>query len=353
LTKDSNTKSEANPAALGGNQMRKPTLLMDRNERSQSEGPPSQTAMSPPISTLDNNSRPKTPPLKMRPPPVPPPMSGPPPGSLAAMQQAVSVAAAAAGGFGHLPNFNNQCNIGLPPTPLSALTAAARGSAAAAAAAAAAAGLTHPPTSMANHIRRRMAEKAPPLPMSNGLPYMFDRAGLDIAQEIHRNREFYRTNDVRPPFTYASLIRQAVIESPERQLTLHEIYSWFTTTFAYFRRNAASWKNAIRTNLSLHKCFVRYEDDFGSFWMVDDAEFMKRRHLSRGRPRKYEPNNAAGQAVGKGQQLTLPGLPQSMQMQPGQPQQQKSADVVTSTNVPTSLANAANQFQLAGSIGSQ
>ena len=110
-------------------------------------------------------------------------------------------------------------------------------------------------------------------------------------------------------------------------------------------------QNAIRTNLSLHKCFVRYEDDFGSFWMVDDAEFMKRRHLSRGRPRKYEPNNVAGQAVGKDQQLSLPGLPQSMQ--PGQPQQQKSADVVTSTNVPTSLAKAANQFQLAGSIGSQ
>ena len=51
------------------------------------------------------------------------------------------------------------------------------------------------------------------------------------------------------------------------------------------------YQNAIRTNLSLHKCFVRYEDDFGSFWMVDDAEFLKRRHLSRGRPRKYEPNN--------------------------------------------------------------
>ena len=50
-------------------------------------------------------------------------------------------------------------------------------------------------------------------------------------------------------------------------------------------------QNAIRTNLSLHKCFVRYEDDFGSFWMVDDNEFMKRRHLSRGRPRKYEPSS--------------------------------------------------------------
>ncbi|KAG8255285.1 Forkhead box protein P4 [Homalodisca vitripennis] len=41
-------------------------------------------------------------------------------------------------------------------------------------------------------------------------------------------------------------------------------------------------RNAIRTNLSLYKCFVRYEDDFGSFWMVDDAEYVKRRHLSRG-----------------------------------------------------------------------
>ena len=77
LTKESNTKSEANNAVPGGNQLRKPTLsLMDRNERSQSEGPPSHPPISPPISNIDSNTRPKTPPLKMRPPPVPPPMSG-------------------------------------------------------------------------------------------------------------------------------------------------------------------------------------------------------------------------------------------------------------------------------------
>ena len=35
---------------------------------------------------------------------------------------------------------------------------------------------------------------------------------------------------------------QGILESPEKQLTLHEIYSWFTCTFAYFRRNHASWK---------------------------------------------------------------------------------------------------------------
>lgn len=41
--------------------------------------------------------------------------------------------------------------------------------------------------------------------------------------------------------------------------------------------------------MSLHKCFVRFEDDFGSYWTVDDEEFLKRRHLTRGRPRKYHP----------------------------------------------------------------
>ncbi|XP_055857932.1 uncharacterized protein LOC129920585 isoform X2 [Episyrphus balteatus] len=140
-------------------------------------------------------------------------------------------------------------------------------------------------------IRKRISDKNP-LSIAGGLPYMLERAGLDVQQEIQRNREFYKNADVRPPFTYASLIRQSIIESPDKQLTLNEIYNWFQNTFCYFRRNAATWKNAIRTNLSLHKCFVRYEDDFGSFWMVDDNEFVKRRHLSRGRPRKYEPSSS-------------------------------------------------------------
>ena len=31
---------------------------------------------------------------------------------------------------------------------------------------------------------------------------------LDPEAELSRNQEFYRTQDVRPPFTYAALIRQ-------------------------------------------------------------------------------------------------------------------------------------------------
>uniref|UniRef100_A0A8C3V1M9 Forkhead box protein P2 n=1 Tax=Catharus ustulatus TaxID=91951 RepID=A0A8C3V1M9_CATUS len=104
-----------------------------------------------------------------------------------------------------------------------------------------------------------------------------DKYNIPMSSEIAPNYEFYKNADVRPPFTYATLIRQAIMESSDRQLTLNEIYSWFTRTFAYFRRNAATWKNAVRHNLSLHKCFVRVENVKGAVWTVDEVEYQKRR----------------------------------------------------------------------------
>uniref|UniRef100_A0A7N4PJW9 Forkhead box P4 n=1 Tax=Sarcophilus harrisii TaxID=9305 RepID=A0A7N4PJW9_SARHA len=98
-----------------------------------------------------------------------------------------------------------------------------------------------------------------------------------FSPELAQNHEFYKNADVRPPFTYASLIRQAILETPDRQLTLNEIYNWFTRMFAYFRRNTATWKNAVRHNLSLHKCFVRVENVKGAVWTVDEHEYQKRR----------------------------------------------------------------------------
>ncbi|XP_064200901.1 forkhead box protein P2 isoform X1 [Anguilla rostrata] len=104
-----------------------------------------------------------------------------------------------------------------------------------------------------------------------------DKYSVPMSSEIAPNYEFYKNADVRPPFTYATLIRQAIMEASDMQLTLNEIYSWFTRTFAYFRRNAATWKNAVRHNLSLHKCFVRVENVKGAVWTVDEIEYQKRR----------------------------------------------------------------------------
>lgn len=49
-------------------------------------------------------------------------------------------------------------------------------------------------------------------------------------------------------------LMQAILDSPEKQLTLNEIYNWFTRMFAYFRRNAATWKvilAPLRTSVNL------------------------------------------------------------------------------------------------------
>nr|XP_032827286.1 forkhead box protein P1-like isoform X2 [Petromyzon marinus]XP_032827287.1 forkhead box protein P1-like isoform X2 [Petromyzon marinus]XP_032827288.1 forkhead box protein P1-like isoform X2 [Petromyzon marinus]XP_032827289.1 forkhead box protein P1-like isoform X2 [Petromyzon marinus] len=104
-----------------------------------------------------------------------------------------------------------------------------------------------------------------------------ERAASPLLPDVSKSHDFYQSTDVRPPYTYASLIRQAIVEAPDKQLTLNEIYTWFTQTFAYFRKNAATWKNAVRHNLSLHKCFVRVENVKGAVWTVDEGEFQKRR----------------------------------------------------------------------------
>lgn len=43
-------------------------------------------------------------------------------------------------------------------------------------------------------------------------------------------------------YTVPLIYFKSIIESPDKQLTLNEIYNWFQNTFCYFRRNAATWK---------------------------------------------------------------------------------------------------------------
>ncbi|KAG8589117.1 hypothetical protein GDO81_006266 [Engystomops pustulosus] len=143
-------------------------------------------------------------------------------------------------------------------------------------------GLPQPPTSATAPITPMRAGTS--VISSSSLPSMgpvrrriVDKFNTPISSELAQNHEFYKNAEVRPPFTYASLIRQAILDTPDRQLTLNEIYNWFTRMFAYFRRNTATWKNAVRHNLSLHKCFVRVENVKGAVWTVDELEYQKRR----------------------------------------------------------------------------
>ncbi|XP_034393196.1 forkhead box protein P3 isoform X2 [Cyclopterus lumpus] len=98
-----------------------------------------------------------------------------------------------------------------------------------------------------------------------------------ILPDLVPSIECYKHNNIRPPYTYAYLIRWSILESLDQQRTLNDIYNWFTTMFFYFRHNTATWKNAVRHNLSLHKCFVRVEGGKGAVWTVDEAEYQRRK----------------------------------------------------------------------------
>ncbi|KAM4770761.1 forkhead box protein N2 isoform 1-T1 [Rhinophrynus dorsalis] len=79
----------------------------------------------------------------------------------------------------------------------------------------------------------------------------------------------------KPPYSFSLLIYMAIEHSPNKCLPVKEIYSWILDRFPYFATAPTGWKNSVRHNLSLNKCFRKVERSHGkvngkgSLWCVD------------------------------------------------------------------------------------
>ncbi|KAI8330375.1 fork head domain-containing protein [Chlamydoabsidia padenii] len=88
----------------------------------------------------------------------------------------------------------------------------------------------------------------------------------------------------RPPFSYSSLIAQAILEAENERLTLREIYQWIVLKYpSLYGANDIGWQNTIRHNLSLNRCFKKIPKKDsetstkgkGGYWTIDPNHMMK------------------------------------------------------------------------------
>lgn len=94
----------------------------------------------------------------------------------------------------------------------------------------------------------------------------------------------------KPPYSYISLTAMAIQSSPQKMLSLCEIYQFIMDHFPFYRENTQRWQNSLRHNLSFNDCFVKIprrpdQPGKGSLWalhpdcgtMFENGSFLRRR----------------------------------------------------------------------------
>ena len=63
---------------------------------------------------------------------------------------------------------------------------------------------------------------------------------MESTEEIDYGKD--SAKDLKPPYSYATLIAQAIFSSEEEKLTLNNIYTWIMEKYAFYRHSQSGWQ---------------------------------------------------------------------------------------------------------------
>ncbi|KKY33331.1 putative forkhead transcription factor fkh1 [Diaporthe ampelina] len=99
--------------------------------------------------------------------------------------------------------------------------------------------------------RTQTVAKASPLIRGNATGNMIlSTNDMDLSLEDNKG--------IKPQYSYAQMITQAIMSTHDEKLNLNGIYTYIMSNYAYYRhQQPAGWQNSIRHNLSLNKAFEK------------------------------------------------------------------------------------------------
>ena len=113
------------------------------------------------------------------------------------------------------------------------------------------------------------------------IPDAFILKGEPNFEEASHESEMSSVTDKgisKPKISYAGLISEALLNSPNGMLILSDIYKSISARHPFYQMNVLGWQNSIRHNLTLNKSFVKSTDGlkkakdgkYSNYWKLSE-----------------------------------------------------------------------------------